>query len=400
MHGYPVNLSYAKDSFRGPPATNAPANPIAMAAMEQAQWSLSNRANAMEDTSLSNAKADSVKTPKTLETKIRKDWPTPFGAGGLSYAFDQATGFYYEDDSGFYYDVSSQLYYSAIHQKYYSHDASKAPPFVEFEPPVPGVVDAAPVTTKPSGKKMKKKGISIGFKKNGVKIAASMTKKQMQDTSKWTALSKAPDAEAVVQPRVSPVAMTKTVPSMSNVVAPIMPAKPKTTPVSKGTTSYNCLICRRKFNSQEILKKHEAQSKLHKENVAKAELAKQPKYRDRAKERRELHGVEEESPITAAQMESEEPVIEASSVHKPITTSSIGNKLLQKMGWKEGKGLGKHEEGIKDPVLARGRGEGETAGLGAAPMIAADTTIKNPREVLALKVCILYIKPSLSFSFL
>jgi len=37
---------------------------------------------------------------------------------------------------------------------------------------------------------------------------------------------------------------------------------------------------------------------------------------------------------------------------KPINEDNVGNKLLQKMGWKPGEGLGSSSDGIKDPLAA------------------------------------------------
>ena len=47
-----------------------------------------------------------------------------------------------------------------------------------------------------------------------------------------------------------------------------------------------------------------------------------------------------------------------------LGADNVGNKLLQKMGWNEGQGLGKSQQGIVDPLMASRRQQG--AGLGAA----------------------------------
>lgn len=45
-----------------------------------------------------------------------------------------------------------------------------------------------------------------------------------------------------------------------------------------------------------------------------------------------------------------------------IKSDNVGNRLLKSMGWQEGKGLGRHQQGIVDPIKAEQRVQG--AGLG------------------------------------
>ncbi|XP_073480060.1 angiogenic factor with G patch and FHA domains 1 isoform X2 [Aquarana catesbeiana] len=69
-------------------------------------------------------------------------------------------------------------------------------------------------------------------------------------------------------------------------------------------------------------------------------VLKNPKYKDRASRRREVVGSEgtfqrEEAPA---------------SVHVEISDSNKGRKMLEKMGWKKGEGLGKTGDGMRDPI--------------------------------------------------
>ena len=75
----------------------------------------------------------------------------------------------------------------------------------------------------------------------------------------------------------------------------------------------------------------------------------------------------------------------SSSIHKPLATTSVGGKLLQKMGWKRGEGLGKRGQGITEPMVAIGKGDGEYGGLGATPLMPADPSLSE-RAVAKLKV--------------
>lgn len=137
-----------------------------------------------------------------------------------------------------------------------------------------------------------------------------------------------------------------------------------------------CLLCKRAFPNRETLLKHQQLSDLHKQNLEafyrsigiSVEDAKQRsvQYRDRAKERRVKYN-EPDVPPTNRLKENYMRAREATiSYEEPtrmkIGGDNVGNKLLQKMGWQEGMGLGKSNQGRTDIIQAEARPM--SAGLG------------------------------------
>ncbi|KAL3289360.1 hypothetical protein HHI36_022796 [Cryptolaemus montrouzieri] len=134
-----------------------------------------------------------------------------------------------------------------------------------------------------------------------------------------------------------------------------------------------CNLCKRQLGSAEALTKHAQLSNLHKQNMEairktkKSETSEKIVYRDRAKERRMKYGNPDEpqpSKLKEKFLKSKElaelPV--ASSVAEPIGAENVGNRLLQKMGWTEGQGLGKLNQGRTTIIQAEQRTS--TVGLG------------------------------------
>lgn len=177
-------------------------------------------------------------------------------------------------------------------------------------------------------------------------------------------------------------------------------------------TQLACLLCQRAFKSEETLRKHEVQSTLHRDNLQDPVKVKEAKirlalsmpeearlaeghYRDRAAERRAIHGQPDQPPapevsfgyqqmrdsieetnrrraIQAARkamihgvVEGEEESLpgEGGGLVKAIPQGNKGSQLLRKMGWKEGQGLGREGEGIVKPLEAESYDKG--VGLGA-----------------------------------
>lgn len=116
-----------------------------------------------------------------------------------------------------------------------------------------------------------------------------------------------------------------------------------------------CNLCKRQLVSAEALTKHAKLSSLHKQNLDARKKKKSTDkekviYRDRAKERRMKYGDPDEPQpsklkekyLKAREVEMSVPV---QKVDEPIGAENVGNRLLQKMGWTEGQGLGKQNQG-------------------------------------------------------
>jgi len=137
-----------------------------------------------------------------------------------------------------------------------------------------------------------------------------------------------------------------------------------------------CLLCKRAFPNQETLLKHQQLSDLHKQNLEafyrstgiSVEDAKQKsvQYRDRAKERRLKYNEPDVPPANRLKenyMRAREATVNYEEpTKKKIGGDNVGNKLLQKMGWQEGMGLGKSNQGRTDIIQAESRPM--SAGLG------------------------------------
>ncbi|KAI0244694.1 hypothetical protein L0F63_004453 [Massospora cicadina] len=121
-----------------------------------------------------------------------------------------------------------------------------------------------------------------------------------------------------------------------------------------------CRLCQRQFREAKDLDKHKELSQLHKSNLG-----------DEAKVQKALQAVQKEA--TQYQDRAEEGKLQAPAPQKARggaktkkpPSENIGSRLLSKMGWKEGQGLGKDGRGIREPIKGERYAKGAGLGSGA-----------------------------------
>ncbi|KAK4047161.1 hypothetical protein OIV83_005613 [Microbotryomycetes sp. JL201] len=217
------------------------------------------------------------------------------------------------------------------------------------------------------------------------------------------------------------VAPTST--ASSSASAPAQAAQASSTSSAKAEDEFEygdavsmiCLLCQRQFKSIDDLRRHNNLSALHKSNLANpkavstgaarkaAAVAKRktaqastsdehstdvaqalPKYVDRAAQRREALGQSDHPGMTDSKkrkFDGPAPPSQPSSVPKKTTEaieeSNVGSKMLAKMGWSKGTGLGASGAGVVDPITASQFAQG--VGLGASKGVAVGTVDAGPK---------------------
>ncbi|KAF9514875.1 hypothetical protein BS47DRAFT_1294617 [Hydnum rufescens UP504] len=238
------------------------------------------------------------------------------------------------------------------------------------------------------------------------------SKRVANDINKWNSAKGDLQSEQSLEPNTNTMRLTATVTSAPVTVSSIpasttAPSGSKPKPPQGGGPEFEyadlkkmaCLLCSRMFKSVEQLRRHNTESDLHKKNLAdgalrevalvKAAAAREgvntstpqpegdsaPKYRDRALERRVIYGQPDmpvptpaiplparkfaEGPTPPPRAPTPPPVINPGD-----DENNVGNKLLKKMGWSSGSGLGVSGEGRLAPIPTALYAQG--VGLGAS----------------------------------
>ncbi|CAB1314630.1 unnamed protein product, partial [Coregonus sp. 'balchen'] len=321
-----------------------------------------------------------------------------------TYQYDESSGYYFDPETGLYYDPNTHYYYNSQTQQYLYWDSEK-------QTYVPAsAADQTEQTANAAAAASKEAKESKERKQDKPK---SKTAQQIaKDMERWAkSLNKQKENfKSSFQPKQCS-ALRSRPPTNSAKVGLVAAYSGDSDPEEGGAAEPErsgeqgqdqltdwkkmaCLLCRRQFPNKDGLVRHQQLSDLHKQNLevhrrsklSEAELEElerketEMKYRDRAAERREKYGIPEPpAPKKKKFTAQPAPVVNYEQPTKDgLNSDNIGNKMLQAMGWQEGRGLGRNQQGITAPIEAQLRAKGAGLGTkGSSYGLSASDTYKD-----------------------
>ncbi|KAL3318515.1 RNA-binding protein 5 [Cichlidogyrus casuarinus] len=326
------------------------------------------------------------------------------------FILDPVTKFQYDPFTGLLYEPNSKYYFDRISNQYYHYDPTSA----QYIPASEFLASQTTTASEPIESKTEKEKTN----KTAKQIARDMERwaKKMNSTKEIQNVSHIPTPiSAIVEkpsepifdiPLPMPQEEKSNVQSQYNPEAPMedgnqqeavssaaeasirikLNAEAMVSEEEENLVDFNklaCMLCSRGFKDAATLQKHREMSQLHNTNYnelrAKHNLPPVPlastqapvveagaqqtepnyQYRDRAKERRAKFGTSPPK-FSRKRDHSPEAVAPTQSVETP--SPDIGSRLLSKMGWQSGQGLGRANQGRTELVEAEFREAG--VGLG------------------------------------
>ncbi|KAJ7998695.1 hypothetical protein DPEC_G00207540 [Dallia pectoralis] len=350
-----------------------------------------------------------------------------------TYQYDESSGYYFDPQTGLYYDANTHYYYNSQTQQYLYWDGEKqtyvpASAADQTEQTANATATAAGKEAKESKERKPEKPKSKTAQqiaKDMERWAKSLNKQKENFRSSFQPVSQEERKEAAAADAGFTLFEKKQTGSLEMLMSEVVqhqeePAPNNSTKVGlvaaysgdsdpeEGSATepdrsgcdqdplmdwkkMACLLCRRQFPNKDALVRHQQLSDLHKQNLevhrraklSEAELDElerketEMKYRDRAAERREKYGIPEPpAPKKKKFTAQPAPVVNYEQPTKDgLNSDNIGNKMLQAMGWQEGKGLGRNQQGITAPIEAQLRAKGAGLGTkgGSYGLTASDT---------------------------
>uniref|UniRef100_A0A671K6Q4 RNA-binding protein 5-B-like n=1 Tax=Sinocyclocheilus anshuiensis TaxID=1608454 RepID=A0A671K6Q4_9TELE len=338
LDGKTIGVDYAKSARKDlllPDGNRVSAFSVASTAIAAAQWSSSQeyqayyqqQAGAVDHSQANGILGGNVCLTLSTYSNIMIQVSDSFAISSLpqavpdtsSYQYDESSGYYYDPSTGLYYDPNTHYYYNSQTQQYLYWDGEKQAYVPAVDANNAAQSDAASMSTTQKEKKEKPKSKTAQqIAKDMERWAKSLNKQKENFRSSFQPISQEERKEAAA--------------------------------ADAGFTLFEKKVL---FISWMLL------TLIH----SLLPCTEQMKYRDRAAERREKYGIPEPPVPKKRKFTQPTPVVNYEQPTKDgLNSDNIGNKMLQAMGWKEGKGLGRNQQGITAPIEAQLRMKG--AGLG------------------------------------
>lgn len=333
-----------------------------------------------------------------------------------TYQYDKTSGYYYDPYTTLYYDANSQYYFSSKINKFLYWDGARSTYLLAPDSQAPQQPGESAGSNKQGDDDKKKEKLDD---KDKVKVAKRIAK-DMEKWAKTLNQKKEIAKQNLVASQTVPTLKAQgaadigytvgvlgkskdTSPSsmLSNYMSSMAAAQAASASDSSLVAEYGqgsdseedneelqqddkhvdwnkmaCLLCKRQFPNKQTLLKHQQLSDLHQKNleewyrsigISREDASRKSiQYRDRAKERRVKYNEPDVPPSNKLKenyMKAKEATVNYEQPNKyRIGGDNVGNKLLQKMGWQEGMGLGKSNQGRTEIIQAEARPM--SAGLG------------------------------------
>uniref|UniRef100_A0A8C8JJC5 RNA binding motif protein 5 n=1 Tax=Oncorhynchus tshawytscha TaxID=74940 RepID=A0A8C8JJC5_ONCTS len=327
-----------------------------------------------------------------------------------TYQYDESSGFYFDPQTGLYYDPNTHYYYNSQTQQYLYWDSEKqtyVPASAADQTEQSANASAAASNEAKEAKERKqekpKSKTAQQIAKDMERWAKSLNKQKENFKSSFQPVSQEERKEAAAadagftlfEKKAGSLEMLmleavqrpeEQAPTNSAKVGLVAAYSGDSDPEEGGAAEPDhgggeqdqltdwkkmaCLLCRRQFPNKDGLVRHQQLSDLHKEELEM----------DRAAERREKYGIPEPpAPKKKKFTAQPAPVINYEQPTKDgLNSDNIGNKMLQAMGWQEGRGLGRNQQGITAPIEAQLRAKGAGLGTkGSSYGLSASDTYKD-----------------------
>uniref|UniRef100_A0A8C7CP66 RNA binding motif protein 5 n=1 Tax=Oncorhynchus kisutch TaxID=8019 RepID=A0A8C7CP66_ONCKI len=334
-----------------------------------------------------------------------------------TYQYDESSGFYFDPQTGLYYDPNTHYYFNSQTQQYLYWDSEKqtyVPASAADQTEQSANASAAASNEAKESKERKqekpKSKTAQQIAKDMERWAKSLNKQKENFKSSFQPVSQEERKEAAAADAGFTLFEKKQAGSLEMLMSEAVQRPEEQAPTNSVglVAAYSgdsdpeeggaaepehgggeqdqltdwkkmaCLLCRRQFPNKDGLVRHQQLSDLHKVLItdSKEELQNSPLSQlDRAAERREKYGIPEppapkKKKFTAHNYE--QPTKDG------LNSDNIGNKMLQAMGWQEGRGLGRNQQGITAPIEAQLRAKGAGLGTkGSSYGLSASDTYKD-----------------------